>query len=155
MLLLEKEATGEQTHIETVLDRVAEMAQKRGLFVLLSDFLAPLQNLEKKLAQLRAWGHEIAIFQTLDRAELDLKFEKASLFHDLESGRELYIDPQMARSDYAKRLGAHNHALAAICQKLGIAYHLVPTDLPLEKSLLEFLLDRRKFGKSARRRTSR
>jgi uncharacterized protein (DUF58 family) len=154
MLMLEAESKGLQTSIEEALERVAELARKRGLLLIFSDFLAPLDLLEKKLGQLRAWGHEVALFQTLDRAELDLNFEHPSLFRDLETGRELYVDPQFARSEYGKRLRAHNGQLGRICQKLGVAYHLSPTDRPLERALLEFLQDRRKLGKSARRHRS-
>jgi uncharacterized protein (DUF58 family) len=154
MLTLEKQSTGATTNIETPLRRVSELVQKRGLIVIVSDFLAPLTTLEKSLSQLRAWGHEIACFQTLDPAEINLNFEKASLFRDIESGQELYIDPKLARRDYLARLSAHNEMLANICRTLGVALHLVATDRPLEKSLMDFLLDRRRLGKSLRRRTN-
>lgn len=154
MLTLEKQSTGAATNIETPLRRVSELVQKRGLIVIVSDFLTPLTTLEKSLGQLRAWGHEIACFQTLDPTEINLTFEKASLFRDIESGQELYIDPKLARRDYLTRLVAHNETLAKICRTLGVALHLVSTDRPLEKSLMDFLLDRRRLGKSLRRRTN-
>jgi uncharacterized protein (DUF58 family) len=154
MLTLEKQSTGAATNIETPLRRVSELVQKRGLIVIVSDFLTPLTTLEKSLSQLRAWGHEIACFQTLDPTEINLTFEKASLFRDIESGQELYIDPKLARRDYLARLTAHNETLANICRTLGVALHLVSTDRPLERSLMDFLLDRRRFGKSLRRRTN-
>ena len=153
MLTLEKQTTGDNTNLETPLRRVSELVQKRGLMVLISDFLAPLGTLEKNLRQLRAWGHEMALFQTMDRTELDLKFEKASLFRDVESDRELYIDPNFARGNYLDRLRAHNEELHRICRTEGVSFHLAPTDRPLEQALMEFLLDRRRFGKSLRRRS--
>lgn len=153
MLTLEKQTTGAETNIETPLKRVSELVQKRGLMVLISDFLAPLGTLEKNLRQLRAWGHELALFQTLDRAELDLNFDKATLFRDIESERELYIDPAFARRKYLERLRAHNEQLHRICRSEGAAFHLAPTDRPLEQALMEFLLDRRRFGKTLRRRS--
>jgi len=105
MLTLEKQSTGAATNIETPLRRVSELVQKRGLIVIVSDFLTPLTTLEKSLGQLRAWGHEIACFQTLDPTEINLTFEKASLFRDIESGQELYIDPKLGRilGRYQKR----------------------------------------------------
>jgi uncharacterized protein (DUF58 family) len=153
MLTLEKQTTGEATNIETPLRRVAELVQKRGLMVIISDFLTSLETLELNLRQLRAWGHEIAIFQILDPAELDLKFDKASLFHDVESGRELYIDPTFARRNYLERLRAHSDELHRICRTEGISFHLLPTDRPLEYALVDFLRDRRRFGKTLRRRS--
>ena len=154
MLTLEKQSTGAATNISASLQRVSELVRKRGLIVVISDFLSSLATLEKSLGQLRAWGHEVALFQTLDPAELDLNFQKASLFRDVESGRELYIDPKIARGNYLERFGAHNQELQRICRTLGIAHHTASTDRPLEKSLLEFLLDRQRLGKSLRRRTS-
>jgi hypothetical protein len=127
--------------------------QKRGLIVIVSDFLTSLDTLEKSLGQLRAWGHEMALFQTLDRTEIDLNFDKASLFRDVESGRELYIDPKVAKKTYVDRLQAHNENLQRVCRNEGVAYHLTPTDRPLERALMEFLLDRRRLGKSLRRRS--
>ena len=154
MLTLEKQTTGAATDIERPLRRISELVQKRGLIVIISDFLTSLETLEKSLGQLRAWGHEIACFQTLDPTELDLKFDKASLFRDIETGRELYIDPNMARRVYLERLNAHNENLARICRTLGVAHHLATTHLPMGKSLMEFLLDRRRLGKALRRRTN-
>jgi uncharacterized protein (DUF58 family) len=153
MLTLEKQTTGDSTNIEAPLRRVSELVQKRGLLVIISDFLTSLDTLEQSLRQLRAWGHEIAIFQILDRAEIDLNFDKASLFHDVESGRELYIDPTFARRNYLERLRSHSDHLHRICRTEGIAFHLAVTDRPMEYSLVEFLRDRRRFGKTLRRRS--
>src|SRR5262245_40931587 len=57
MLTLEKQTTGAATDIERPLQRVSELVQKRGLIVVVSDFLTSLETLEKSLGQLRAWGH--------------------------------------------------------------------------------------------------
>ncbi|HEV8544575.1 MAG TPA: DUF58 domain-containing protein [Verrucomicrobiae bacterium] len=151
MVTLEKQTSGKITNLEAPLIRAAELIRKRGLLIVLSDFFGSLENLEKSLGQLRAWGHEVTLFQTLDAAEIALEMDKPSLFRDMESGRELYIDPKLARRGYLDRLKTHNETLQQIARKLGVAHHLVPTNRPLEKSLLEFLLDRRKLGKSLRR----
>jgi uncharacterized protein (DUF58 family) len=153
MLTLEKQTTGDTTNIDMPLRRISELVQKRGLIVIVSDFLTKLDTLEQGLRQLRAWGHEVALFQTLDRAEIDLNFEKASLFQDVESGREFYIDPTFARRNYLDRMRAHSEELHRICRTEGISFHLSPTDRPLEQALTEFLRDRRRFGKALRRRS--
>jgi hypothetical protein len=64
----------------------------------------------------------------------------------------LYIDPALAKRSYLERLSSHNEKLHEICRNQGASFHLVPTDRPLERSLMEFLLDRRKLGKALRRR---
>src|SRR5713226_5737405 len=123
MLALETPGGGAATDLTAPLKRIVQIVNKRGLMVLISDLLAPIQTLEKNLASLVACGHEVIIFNVLDPAELAFSFDKASLFHDMESGRDLYIDPHMARKEYVKRLESHLNQVEAISQKLGMSYH--------------------------------
>src|SRR5206468_1604212 len=111
-----------------------------------SDLLAPIAALEKNLISLTACGHEVALFQVLDPAELTFHFEKAALFHDVESGRDLYLEPAMARQEYLKKLETHNAAAQAACQKLGVSYYRFATDRPLELALHDFLRGRMRRG---------
>ncbi len=151
MLALEKPAAGAATDLAAPLKRMVEMVTKRGLMILVSDLLAPIAALEQNLISLTACGHEVAIFQVLDPAELSFQFDKAALFHDLESGRDIYLDPAMARREYLKKLEAHNAAAQAVCEKLGISYYRFPTDRPLELALHDFLRGRMRRGHKAKR----
>jgi uncharacterized protein (DUF58 family) len=153
MLNLEKPPGGSQTDLTRPLKRIVEIVTKRGLMVLISDLLAPIDALEKNLASLGACGHEVIVFNVLDPAELAFSFEKAALFHDIETGRDLYIDPQMARKEYKKRLEAHLARAEAICQKLGMSYHRFGTDRPLELALFDFMRSRSQRRKHIRRAT--
>ncbi len=150
MLALEKPAGGGATDLAAPLKRIVEMVNKRGLMLLISDLLAPLETLEKNLLSLTASGHEVLLFHLLDPAELNFRFDKAVLFHDLESDRDLYIDPAAARKEYLKKLTAHNARAQFTCQKLGIGYHRLATDRPLELALFDFLRERSKRGRKIR-----
>jgi uncharacterized protein (DUF58 family) len=110
MLALEKPATGKGTDIAAPLKRMAELGRKRGLMVLITDFLSPLETLESSLALLTAARHEVLVFHLLDPAERDFKFNQPSRFQDLESGREMYLDPDAARPEYTRRLAEHQTA---------------------------------------------
>ncbi len=110
----------------------------------MSDLLAPIEELEKRIGYLAAGGHDIAVFQILDPRELDFAFSKATHFRDTESGRDLYIDPESARSNYLKKINAHLDALRHLCGKHGAVYHCVPTDDPLERVLFDFVTSRPK-----------
>src|SRR5436305_544016 len=68
MLNLEKDAGGTQTDLAAPLKRIVEIVRKRGLMVLISDFLAPIELLEPELISLAACGHEVVLFQILDPA---------------------------------------------------------------------------------------
>jgi uncharacterized protein (DUF58 family) len=151
MLALEKASAGTSTDLITPLNRVVELTRKRGLMVLLSDLLAPVERFEASLAALSACGHEVVVFHVLDPAEVNFSFNNAALFEDVESGRELYIDPQAARKEYLRQFTAHNAGIQSACSKLGADYHRLTTDRPLELALFDFLRGRMQRGKVVRR----
>lgn len=151
MLALEKPAGGRATDLAAPLERVAQLVRRRGLVVLISDFLAPLAELERSLLLLAAGGQETAVFQVLDPTELTLGFERPTLFQDVESGRELYIDPATARGGYLEKITAHGAAVAGICERLGVGFTRLTTDQPLELALLEFLQRRMRRKTRGRR----
>ncbi len=151
MLALEKPPGGAATDLAAPLKRIVEIVRKRSLMVLLTDLLAPIATLESNLATLTASGHEVVVFQVLDPAELSFDFAKAALFRDLESGRELYIDPDAVRADYRRQFDAHCAAVEATCAKLGIVLRRLTTDQPLELALFDFLRERMNRGKLVKR----
>lgn len=142
MHTLEAPAQGRATDIAGPLARVAELVRKRGLVLVVSDFLAPPEALARPLTELAASGHEVAAFQVLDPAERDFSFADASVFEDVEDGRTLYVDPAVARAGYLERLAAHNESLRSTCARLGIGWHPLATDRPLEFALHDFLQSR-------------
>ena len=152
MLALEKPAAGATTDLVSPLRRVAELTRKRGLVVLITDLLAPAAALEEPLALLTAARHEVIVFQVLDPAELTFDFPAAARFEDMETGRDLFLEPSLARADYTRRLGEHNAEVRAICQRLGISHVQLSTAQPLELALFDFLKVRADRGKLVIRR---
>lgn len=146
MMRLEQAPRGRGTDLIAPLKAISELITRRGVFVLISDLLAPIEQLETHLGYLAAAGHDLVIFHTLDRAELEFTFEKATHFRDVETGEDLYIDPEAARSGYLKKLNAHLDALRGICDRNRIDYRIVPTDEPLELSLFDFIRNRKDAG---------
>src|SRR2546425_827562 len=55
---------------------------------------------------------------------------------------------------YLKEPNAHNAAVRSTCQRLGIGYHRLGTDRPLELALFDFLRERMQGGKLIKRRIS-
>ncbi|MBM3852456.1 MAG: DUF58 domain-containing protein [Verrucomicrobia bacterium] len=151
MLALERPASGRATDLDAPLERITSLIRKRGMVVLISDFLAPLNRLEGNLIALTAGGHELTIFQVLDPAELTLGLERPVLLEDVESARRVYVDPALARAGYLKKFEAHCEALRAICRKLGVSFHQLSTAQALEFALFEFLQARMRRGRQFRR----
>jgi len=148
---LESGQGGKGTNLVEPLKKVAELVRKRGLMMLISDLLAPIDELEVHLGYLAAAGHDLVVWQVLDRSELDFKFEQASHFKDVESGQAVYIDPIMARDRYLEKLQDHLKAVQEICERNGIDYRLVATDEPLDHVLFDFVSMREKAGGKGRR----
>jgi uncharacterized protein (DUF58 family) len=152
MLALEKPPGGAATDLVAPLKRMAELVRKRGMIVLISDLLAPVEALETSLALLTASGHEVLLFHLLDPAELTFDFKSAARFLDLETGRDLFLEPSLARAEYTRRLEAHLGAVRVACERLGIAHRRLVSDQPLETALFDFLKSRGERGKTVRRR---
>ncbi|MGI8604706.1 MAG: DUF58 domain-containing protein [Verrucomicrobiales bacterium] len=151
MLILEKTPGGAATDLISPLERIQSIVRKRGLMVLISDFLAPLERLEKSLLMLTAGGHEVVVFQVLDPAEIEFDFGEAKLFEDAETGRALFVDPAIERVGYLKKLESHTEGLRTTCGKLGVGWQQVSTADPIELALFDFLQARMKRGRISRR----
>ena len=152
MLALDKPAAGSSTDVATPLRRIAELIRKRSLIVLISDLLAPVEALASALGLLTASRHEVIVFQVLDPAERTFDFDQAARFLDMETGRDLFLDPSLARTDYVRRLEAHVESVRASCEGLGISHVLLDTSKPLELALFDFLKARSVRGKLIRRK---
>lgn len=139
LLLLEEPSLGVSTDLTKPLKQAAERMSRRGMLVLISDLLAPADRLETQLGYLRSRGHDVIVFQILDPSELAFPFTEASLFEDLESGQQIFIDPDSARKEYATKLDAHLQSIQSSCSQLGIDYRRVSTDEPLEQVLGDFV----------------
>ena len=147
---LENISEGTSSGIISALEEAAERVRKRGMFVVISDFLTDVESLQSRLGYLRAGGNEVAVFQVLDPTELSFEFNEPALFLDAETGRELYIDPKQARDTYQARLNEHLDRVSMTCQQLGIHVARLTTDMPLEIALLDFLETRMRVTQTRR-----
>jgi uncharacterized protein (DUF58 family) len=154
MLALEKPVSGAGTNVASALKQVAELVRKRGLIVLISDFLVPLAEVEPHLTALAACGHEVVVFQVFDPAELTFDFKDPSMFEDIESGITLFLDPVTARRRYLQKLDEHCINLRRLCERLGAGCHRLDTSRPLELALFDFLKQRGRRHRNVRRQTA-
>lgn len=140
---LSRPLAGTATDLDAPLQQLAQLIRRRGLMILISDLLAPLTTLQPNLAMLRSRGHEVIILRVLDRAELDLPGGPPVVTVDMESGRQMYLDPQVAREQYRQRFGAHRQSLRNICDSLGVDLHDMVTDQPLAEALMQLVMRQR------------
>ncbi len=155
MVCLERAVAGTSTDLSRPLEQVAAAVRKRGMIVLISDLLAPIDTLKTQLGYLRSQGHEVVLLRVIDPAETEFAFDKPAIFVDLESGRDLFVDPAAARAQYQRRFAAHAEELERTCRDLGIDLYPLTTNRPLELTLFDFLQARLRVGRRLFRSGSR
>ena len=154
MLLLENSPAGAGTDLGGALEQIARTSRKRGLVILFSDLLAPVETIETRLGHLRAQGHEVVVLRVLDPAEVNFEFRDESLFFDAETGRELYVDPLAVRQQYRERFAEHARGMQRVFSDLGIDYYDLITDQALENALFDLLNARLRRGRQVARHRS-
>jgi uncharacterized protein (DUF58 family) len=131
--------------LATLLDNAPRLIQRRSVILLVSDLLDPAEEVQEQLKQLHFLGHEILVFQVLDRDELDFPFEKDNIFEDLESGIRRRVNPDQARKVYLERFEAFQEQYRKLFQALEIQHLVLPTDADPGRALAFFLSQRQAF----------
>ena len=147
---LDNEPQGTATNLVRPLELLAEILHHRGLLLLISDFLVPLENIEKRIAFLRARRHEIMVFRILDPSEIELVGTDAITMVDSETGQRLYVDPTKERERYREKFESHENQLQELLGRNGIDYVRMLTNEPLERALFEILNVQSRRTSSAR-----
>jgi uncharacterized protein (DUF58 family) len=146
MHVLEKESDGRDSNLAEGLTRLAGLSRRRGLVVLISDLLTDPESLFQPLGYLRGRGHQVLILRILAPSEIDLQLPTSSMVRDMETGRELYVDPEQARHDYRRRFDAHEQQLIDICHRRGARLFTVTIDQPMDVALLELISTTTRMG---------
>lgn len=139
---LEQQLPAGKTAFSPVMRRLVEDWPRRGLVIVLSDFLADLDEVVTGLRYLRFYRHDVLAIQVIDPAEREFPFRDTTVFHGLEGEPELTVDATRLRAAYAREFAAHERGLQAACRELGCDHWLVTTAAPLDAVLSRFLAQR-------------
>lgn len=140
--LLDRKPSGDRTDLLGPLSQVAELVRQRSLMIVISDFLVPPEELRVPLGYLAARKHEVVLLRVLDPNEIEFNASRPVMIRDMESGLEKFVDPRSIADSYRRKFSEHAAKLRGVVEPLGIAYHVMRTDLPLDASLVEFLGNR-------------
>jgi uncharacterized protein (DUF58 family) len=135
------EARGE-TGLITALHDLAEKVKRRAVVIVVSDFFTDLGPLLDCFQHLRFQKHDLAVFQLLDRTELEFQFDRPVRFVDLESSMSVVTEPSMIRDEYLRQLNTFLEQLRGGCNEFGVDYRQVVTDQDYERVLADFLVER-------------
>src|SRR3954453_12943263 len=126
-------------------NKMAEHFKRRSVLALISDFYEEPDNILEAIKPLRFLGNDLMVFHVLDQAELELKYDDASSFEDLESGEQIPIVPEALAAQYRSLMQAHITALGTKFSEHRIDYSMLNTSLPLDHALFSYLSMREKM----------
>ena len=105
--------------------------------ILIGDFLAPLEETDRRLRALAASGVDGVLLQIVDPAEETLPFSGRTRFEGLEADGEMLVPRVEAmRGDYARAFADHRQGLIDIARVLGWRALLHRTDRSPENALM-------------------
>jgi uncharacterized protein (DUF58 family) len=143
---LENAKPDRTTDLGASINQVVDQIRSRGLVILISDLLTDLDALYLGLGRLQHQGHEILVFQVLDRDEIELPFDDSVLFRDIEGALtaegkpdELQAEPWAFRKAYQAATRSFVDDVARRCRSGGIDHLLLTTDTDLGFALSNYL----------------
>jgi uncharacterized protein (DUF58 family) len=134
-----------RTRLADILHQVAELTKRRGLIILLSDLLDDQQDIIDGLSHLKYLEHDVLVFQILDHQELQLDYEGAIQFEDMESSDTLRVNVSTLRSAYHERVQAFLDTIQKTLGERVIEYCLCDTSMPMDRALIAYLAKRRRM----------
>jgi uncharacterized protein (DUF58 family) len=146
-----RKGTGSPTDLSVLLKSAAGIARRRGLVIVISDFLSE-PGWEKALGLL-AQRHEVVCLRVTDPREHELPAAGLIWVEDAETGEQLFVDTDDAafRQRLAENADAQRAELFLLVTRAGAELHDVSTDDDLVKVLgkIAALRSRRGGGRVA------
>jgi uncharacterized protein (DUF58 family) len=139
---LEAVRPGQTTDLGATLNRLADRFKRRCLIVVISDLYGDLDAVERALHHFRHKRHEVIVFHSLDRAEIDFPFRELATFVDVETGYRLQVDPAYVREDYRRQIEQFIERCRRTCADCQIDYVMTDTSVPYDFMLSRYLSKR-------------
>lgn len=147
-LLHEVTARGSTTHgsvdLARSLDRIAPTLHRRGLVVVISDFLGD-PSWERPLRRLGV-RHEVLAVEVVDPREMELPDVGAIALRDPETGRSMRIDTSsgLLRSRFAAAARSQRAVVASALRRAGVEHLQLETDRDWVLDIVRYVAARRR-----------
>ena len=132
------------------LHKISDNIHKRSLVIIFSDMFdntAKTNELFSALQHLRHNKHEVILFHVIDLAkEIEFDYENRPYkFIDIESGKELKVNPNEIREQYVTKLSLIKNELKLRCGQYRIDYVEADINKGFDQILLPYMLKREKL----------
>jgi hypothetical protein len=142
--------TKRDTEATAALHEIADNIHKRSLVVIFSDMFETSKDssqLFAALQHLRHNKHEVVLFHVVDKKqEIDFEFDNRPYkFIDLESGRQVKVNPLEVKTEYNRSVQAFTSELKMKCGQYRIDFVEADINAGFEQVLLPYLIKREKL----------
>ena len=136
----------QSTNVSETLHELAEKIKRRGLIILLTEFLyEDPEKILQGLKHFRHYDHEILVFNILDPQDKFFDFKQDVTFVDMETGEKVKTQPFFLRERYRRHIDDFYNNLQKECLNFQIDFHNIITDEPFDKALIRYMLKRKKM----------
>lgn len=134
---------GGESKLAVVMHEIARQIPRRGLVVVISDFLDDVPDMIKALHHLKHRKHELVLFHVLADEELHFPYTSATEFRDLEQiAEQIDLDPDAIRREYLSQFNRYLQEFESGCGQLQADYVRICTKESYEDCLADYLASR-------------
>jgi uncharacterized protein (DUF58 family) len=141
LAVLSRTTPGGRTASAHALRRAVDLMTSRGIIILISDLYDDEDGVDAALRRASRMGHEVVVLHVFTLDELDLAHRGPVEFVDAETG-EVVLGGSSTARDYATNFSAFLERWRNRCASYNIDYWQVRTDLPPDRLLRAYLLQR-------------
>ena len=139
---MESVSPGAATMVGATLAKVGAQLKRRGLVIIISDFLDEIEPISYGLNRLSFDGHEVLLLHIADPYERDFPFAGPSIIQGLENTGRVVCDPSDLRGAYLEARARHIEELRDACRRLQFDMWQCVTDQPMDAVITRILASR-------------
>jgi len=144
LTILDTLELGIKTNLSKPFHEMAEVIKKRGIIIIISDFLDNADAIVDGLKHLAFNRNEVILFQILDPSESSFDLKDIIELEDMETGEKIMVLGEDAKRVYLKNFEEFKEKIRIESGLLGIDYNRFTTDTPLDFALFKYLASRSK-----------
>lgn len=137
--VLESAKPGGKTDINAALYALVPQLKRRGVVIVLTDFIDQVDSLALGVGQLSFRKQDVAMFHVEDPVERDFPFGGQTIFLGPEQEGRLLCEPRDLRKAYLSARMRHLQGIREICQQFRYDMEDLNTDSRLDETLVRFL----------------
>ena len=139
---LNSKPVDEGTNLSKSVDQVLGRITNRSIFVLITDMLIDMSEIQSNLAKFRHQRQDVLCLQVLDDQEINFRFRNMEQFQGLEIDERIKVDPRSIRDEYIKSINHHVDEIGSTCSQFGFDHLLMNSHESVGPSLGRLLARR-------------